>query len=199
MNNDTEIKLKHAREIKESGRPYARWIDNFNKIYGYQMPSLAHGTYHSLMWMGCAVRVPRQPCLVQNLDVEPEYPGMPDDLWNQDAVELVVTLMQKVWRRARRCTMAASLCTKYEVNNIPLKPVVDEAVDKPLHDLLASSPDGMSNFYPEGVVNVHIGSNDGLAKEFRRNHDEIGQEADGQKKYRLLVCDENIFRRGLKV
>ncbi len=191
--------ISACRLIVESTKPFVRWIDNFNKIYAVQMPSLQKGSFRSIMWMGVGVRVPRQPCVVQNLLVEPGKAAMPEDLFDPELKEHLVRVMGQVWNVANATTAAESLCTKYNINNIPLKPVVSRDEDPELHALLKSSPDGLANFKPEGVFPIHIGSNKGLAKEFRSIHNSCLADAPDNQHYRLMVADINIFMRTLKV
>ncbi len=187
------------RTIMSSGTPHVRWIDNFNKIYAYQMASLNKGSYASLMWMGAGFRLLRQPGKVTDLLTEPGKPAMPEDLFDNAVRVTFHRLMKKVCEHARTCTLEASDCTKYQINNIPLKPVVKEQDNPELHALLKSSPDGLATFRQEAVYPIHIGSNGGIAKVFREVHDKCLADPPQAKLYRLMVADGNIFSRALKV
>lgn len=179
---------------------YFRWIDNFNKMYAVQTPNIKRGAYHSMMWMGSGVRVPHAiPVGLVDRRVEEGKPGMPDDLFLAPALEYFKRASSTQTERNKIKTYAGSLCERYNVNNIPLKPVLDDTHPLEIRETLARSPDGLAHFYPEGVHDVNIGANEGLAREFRRLHNEIVAEEPAQADYRFMVADVNIFFRGIKV
>ncbi len=81
------------------------------------------------------------------------------------------------------------------MTNVPMKTVVDEDENPPLHHLLAMSKDGTRNFFPQDMIPLNCGSNEGLSRIIRKLYDDH-KDSD---KYIMLCVDENIFKRILPV
>ena len=88
-----------------------------------------------------------------------------------------------------------SVCHKFTVRKIPLKPDVDASIDPTLAAVLRESRDGLRNFFPLGMLTENIGSNRGLLlilKDLFNTPRKPGQ-------YSFVSVDCNIFLRMLKV
>lgn len=121
---------------------------------------------------------------------------MPEDLFAPVNLEWVFALFAKV-DAMRMHFYDQCLSTRYEVNNVPLKP--DPAkVEEKYQDILAESRDGMANFFPKKIVPINIGSNAGLIEVVRNVWNEHKASANAHH-YKFIVADTNIFWRSIKV
>jgi hypothetical protein len=180
--------------------PHIHWIDNFSKLYNRTKPSIESGPVHNSLWTGVAVI---------------EWDGASD-------VSLELVRHQDGSNMAalppRLCTgyfdrgicqglsdidalgmnvLDMSTCTRYNVNNVPCKPVVDITDDPALHALLEQRGDGMRNLYPQCLIKANIGKNTDLLKIMRQRLDEV--EAARPQRYGVVLADIDIFSRCLKV
>jgi hypothetical protein len=90
-----------------------------------------------------------------------------------------------------------SICTRYNVNNVPCKPVVDIVAEPALHAVLQQRGDGMRNLYPQCLIKANIGKNTHLLRIMRQRLEEV--EAARPQRYGIVLADIDIFCRCLKV
>ena len=87
---------------------------------------------------------------------------------------------------------------KLDVRCVPLKPSLDEIKkhmeSKDVVRALQNSVDGAQHLVPIQVLDVNIGSNEGLTLHLE---DVLKRNTDGRVK--MIVADENIFYRLMKV
>ena len=88
-----------------------------------------------------------------------------------------------------------SICVKYDVRRVPLKPEVDFRKEPELARVLEESRDGMINFCPWSIIDENIGSNRGLLVILKN----FAQERRDEKHLSFVNTDCNIFMRCLKV
>jgi hypothetical protein len=90
-----------------------------------------------------------------------------------------------------------SICQRYNVNNVPLKPIVDEDEEPELHAWLANSNDGLRYVHPKQMLTTNIGSNRGVCRILRDYAAEV--EATRPSQYRIILSDIDVFMKCLRV
>ena len=121
-------------------------MDNFSKFYAVALQGVASGAFRECAWTGDAFKVYHGP----PVDVTLRVPAMPADIFEQSTVRLMWASFGRScsagWLLHRR-----SLVTTLKVNNVPLKPVVNQNTHPDLFNLLSQSRDGLRFFYPTGI------------------------------------------------
>ena len=186
----------HRRLRRE--RIVVTWLDNFSKCYAVAVQSVDNGAFRDCYWTGKAFRTfisSNRSGIVNSISIvnNAPVPGMPNDLFTAGIRGGIFATMARVfghsWKKYQQ-----SLVTRYNVNNIPCKPVVD--VMDPVYPILKRKPDGLREFYPEEILPQNIGSNRGLLVILKQMSDD---RSAASTKYELLCCDCNIFMRIIKV
>jgi hypothetical protein len=170
---------------------HVTWLDNFSKFYAIAVQGLA-GAAAECLWTAHGLHryigPPVSTALVLSLR------GMPAQLFSIRIMKLFKQKMA-VADAVSYSYFKDSVCFKYNVRQVPLKPdpkMVNNAV---LAAVLRESRDGMRNFFPLGMLPENIGSNRGLLLILK---DLYGiQPRPGH--YSFLAADCNIFLRILKV
>ena len=94
----------------------------------------------------------------------------------------------------------SSLVEKWDVNNIPLRPVLDEKKWPAEHARLAREHETQRFFCPYEIDPLNIGSNDGLLNIFRDWCEAQGILHNGlPSHYAVFSVDCNIYKRLMKV
>lgn len=83
------------------------------------------------------------------------------------------------------------------MNSVPLKPHVDSLAHPDWYESMKESVCSGKHMIPECIQSLDISSNPGLIKVLRAIMDEM--DAQRPKRYRLIICDCNIFNRLMKV
>ena len=121
-------------------------------------------------------------------------PAMPDDIMVE--VDTVKASIRYILGQGM-FYYDKSLVKKYNVTNIPLKPVLPEG--DPLASRMESGCNNMKNTVPFTMLKENIGSNLGLVTIMRRYYEEREMHNGGCHDYHCLNVDENIFWRVVKV
>lgn len=193
--------------------PFSIWVDNFSKIYNQRFPSADRFAYRDCLWAAMAFRQYHGPTIdmkfAQDL-FDADRPAMPDDLFN-------TTFKSTLWAMFRNEDqngvdyLERSLCKRFNIRTIPIKIVPDAQQEPNLAAKLLSSPDGLTSFFPYGLIQHNIGSNEGLLRILNQLYHgtftQVGepaganqaQDATRLRKYRLLFVDMNIQIRIMQV
>ena len=192
-------------EIRETG-VYTLWIDNYSKMSRWQIPNLDSGAYKSCLWTGFAVKswtnildpsdeidmtVRQSPSLQR-------VPAMPEKLF--DAWPRFVESYKQMESCSDVYRLQNSFVQNWQVNNVPLKPT-PETCNERYRTALAQSTDSMDSLFPEKLIDINVGENEGLVKICRnllKEHQEQCQR-NMSERYLVLNVDCNIFDRMLKV
>ena len=82
---------------------------------------------------------------------------------------------------------------------MPLKPNPrSPRVPEKYKEAIRKAPDTLANFYPKGVFPYNIGTNEGVVHFLRQFFDDFIL-LNPEKKYYLITCDENIYKRAIRV
>jgi hypothetical protein len=187
-----------CRTVRQAPGTY--WLDNFSKPVAVGVGSIDKGVWRDCLWTGRALKrySGTEPVDMNFLKVDGVVvPAMPDDL--MDYMDDLGVLMKSIEGETPLSYYANSEVVKWDVNLVPLKPVVTKQQDQQLHDLLKAKKDGMVDFFPDEIFKVNVGSNLGLVSLVRKQYDERKMKSDEVKTYTTMLCDINIFDRVLKV
>ena len=91
----------------------------------------------------------------------------------------------------------SSICVKYDVRNVPLKPVVTEDEYPDLFRVLVRKADSLASFYPRELVKLNVGSNRGLIQVMRDHMEEVMSAR--PRRYGIILAYVDIFKRICKV
>jgi hypothetical protein len=188
-------------KVKE--KAYTLWIDNFSKIRKFQIPHIEEGAWRNCLWTGFALRAFNPPVGGREIDMSilregnEVIPAMPNNPF-----DFVDSLKQQFQRygAADMKQLCISNVFKWEVSNVPLKPVKVELVPRRLLAKILADPDKLDNLFPEKIVVENIGENVGFCKIFRAVYEDHEMDVSLDScKYLALNLDCNIFDRLLKV
>ena len=192
---DTERKLylirTEATIKKVTEQPHTIWFDNFSKSYANAMPTLEAGARTGCLWTGQGLHNYVGPAIDTRKNT---YPGMPASLFAPSMISRLKSSMQAVDSEKYRY-FSRSLCKKYNVNRVPLKPSVSYLDNPRLYEVLSESRDGMVHFHPSAIIDENIGSNRGLMNILRN----FQTERQNSEQLSFMTVDCNIFKRVLKV
>ena len=173
------------------------------KIYGNRTPRVHTDTFTSSLNCGIGFHT------YENGDAEVDLrlvfdqhgnqvPAMPPDLF---AFDLVCELQNEVSRLDRAGTLlyGVSLCSKYKINVIPLKPVPPEGSEPALEALLRESKDGLRNFHSKNILQHNPAANLGFLRVLRHLANEWGVVSERNDRYKMLCVDADIYMKCLKV
>jgi len=167
------------------------WVDNFSKCYAVALQGIASGAFRDCNWTGQAIKVYQGDAVSIDLGGVPAMPDSIFDTGTAMAVQQTIgNLCQEGWLFLPR-----SLVTRFKVNTIPVKPVVDPLSHPELHSILNESRDGLRNFHPMSIMPQNIGSNRGLMMILKH----ISDSRPNTSSYQFLCADCNIFMRIMKV
>lgn len=185
-----------VREI--ISRPHVLWVDNFSKCLATSVPDSMLGAYKACLWTGFAVFACTDESIsdtvVHNLDGSVR-PAMPDDILDgsQEVARALHHVIGQGWQ-----LYSTSLVATYDVRNIP--PKIDTHVFPELAQTIEDPKNTLFNVYPNGLVDMNIGSNRGLAAVIRQLYEQYGMQPGGDcSRYLTVNVDENIYWRTLKV
>lgn len=167
------------------------WLDNFSKFYSVAMQSVAKGAFSECLWTGRGMHEVVGPNVDTRMYGKRAMPLSIFDSKSSSATNAKLVSCDK----ENRFYWHDSLVKRFNVNNIPLKPVVSAATDSKLAALLAEKRDGLRNFFPMEVLPLNIGSNRGLLLILKQLFTQ--QRKPGH--FSFLTVDCNIFLRVLKV
>ena len=167
------------------------WVDNFSKCYAVALQGIASGAFRDCNWTGQAIKVYQGDAVSVDLGGVPAMPDRIFDTGTAMAVqETIGNLCQEGW-----LFLPMSLVTRFKVNTIPVKPVVDPLSHPELQSILNESRDGLRNFHPMSIMPQNIGSNRGLMMILKH----ISDSRPNTSSYQFLCADCNIFMRIMKV
>ena len=187
-----------CREVSE--RPHIVWLDNFSKLYYRTKPDVDNGTLHHGLWSGVAL-IEWDGASDVSLKVVRFQDGsvmsaLPPRLFTCLFDRYTTSSLADVDSQGMNM-LDNSICSRYNVNNVPLKPVVDVRVEPGLHALLERRGDGMQNLFPKRLIKKNIGKNTDFLSVVR---DQVLQiESSRPARYGILLADIDIFIRCIKV
>ena len=171
---------------------HVAWLDNFSKFYAVAVQGLGTGAFADCMWTAAGLHRYVGPAV--STSVQPGVRGMPSSLVS-DAIISLFKQKMAVADAVTESFLKDSVCFRYTVRQLPLKPEVDAKADPALHAVLRESRDGMRNFFPLSMLPENIGSNRGLLLLLK---DRFGVQTKAGH-YSFLSVDCNIYLRMLKV
>ncbi len=179
---------------------HVTWVDNFSKNYASNLQSIAQGSYQGCLWTGEAIMstgtILGAPPLVNDLTTAVAVPG---NLFN-DRVLARGAHTLRVAMKTMTTFERNSICTQFNVNNLPPLPVIGpDHHDSDLKERISNGSRGLQHFMPVALHSDNIGSNDGLMMFMRRTYDTAMGEHITQRRVRFILADVNIFKRMMKV
>lgn len=169
------------------------WIDNFSKCYAVAMQGVASGAFSDCNWTGQAFKSYVGP----EVDIKIRNRlAMPDDIFTHYSIATVRRSLISSFAERKWFYLRNSLVKRFNVNNIPLKPVLNAESNPRLHAVLAESRDGLGQFHPNAILPQNVGSNRGLLKILKMMSDDRKNNDD---RFHFLTADCNIFMRIMKV
>ena len=175
------------------------WLDNFSRIYATQLPSIEVSSWRECLWTGYAALRYDGPAIdmaIRRNNNNEIIRAMPLSIVQMSF--MLYDDMADVDRH--KSILAASMVERWQVNNIPLRPMLDPNRNPAEYKRLSRGHGTQKVLYPGGVYPENIGSNRGLLQIFRdfcsRNGYLDGQEPE---KYSVLTVDCNIYARIMKV
>jgi hypothetical protein len=178
------------------------------------VPNLEQGIYSDCLWTGVAIirwvdsydddvditELPDPPDLSVQIDSSDGsvVSCMPGTIVDEDGNECIIEALDVLNANGEgRFRQNRSICLKYDVRNLPLKPVVDKELYPELYNILKCSVDGLDNFYPVGLIQLNIGKNEHLLKILRNYLEEL--KAARPRRYGVMLCDVAIFQTVVRV
>jgi hypothetical protein len=170
---------------------HVAWLDNFSKFYAIAVQGLS-GACAECLWTARGLHRYVGPTVSTALVAGQR--GMPLNMFSPQ----LITLFKQKMAVADGISYAYfkdSVCYKFAVRQVPLKPDVDVVSEPALAAVLSQSRDGLRNFFPMGMLSENIGSNRGLLLILKN----LFQAPPKPGHYSFLSVDCNIFLRMLKV
>ena len=167
--------------------PHTMWMDNYSKNLKWHMLDVGKGTFNTGLWTGFAVRA----CTNQNIDMRigsngfGEIPAMPDDIFEPD-FQITLDLLRAIFQRGDRSHMRfhKSLVFNWKVNNVPLRPDIQDDMTQSEVDGLNRHADALDHLYPLRLIDINCGENMGFARCMKMLSEEKNWE--GDLHYQLL-------------
>lgn len=185
------------------------------------MNNISKESYTLANWTGIAVRAYTG---AEEIDMRIRrreniiVPAMPDDLWkHDDTVFKFIIKETQTWElwddenfqfldqrnidgmNRMKDLLVESFMVRWEVDRVPLKPNPESPqVPNEYKEAIKQAPDTLANFYPKGVFPHNIGSNEGIVW-FLKNYYEDFIQDNPERKYNVITCDENIYKRAMRV
>ena len=182
------------------------WMDNYSKNLKWHCPDVDRGTFNKGLWTGFAVRA----CTDQNIRMTccstdlGSLPAMPDDIFEpQD--NIAIGLLRAIFERGDRAHMRfhKSLVFNWKVNNVPLRPDIQDDMTQSEVDGLNRHADALDHLYPLRLIDINCGENMGFARCMKMLSEEKNWEEDPRKpyceKYTFMFMDCDLFDKCLKV
>jgi hypothetical protein len=168
------------------------WLDNFSKSYAANMQAVDKGTYSDCNWTGEGHKV---SCALNPspLNLIPNLPGMSVDMFSKAILKRITKAFTKMEQTDDK-VFETSWVTRFDIRRVPPKyqPRSGRVFER---DRLGGAT--LKVYYPERMIDISIGSNWGLMKLIRDEHDRI--PLDERTQYRVILSDVNIFARLVKV
>lgn len=197
------------------------WVDNYNAKWRLKMNNISKESYSLANWTGIAVRAYTGAQIIDlrvRRDGEDKIvPALPDNPWDQirSVTELIIRNTQLPINGVEQFGHIApisvqgmehmkhlfekSLMVQWEVDRVPLKPNPHSRnLPDQYKDAIRQAPDTLANFYPKGVFPHNIGSNEGIVWFLKRYYEDFIQN-NAEPKYIVITCDENIYKRAIRV
>ena len=175
------------------------WIDNYSKFLSRSIPTSLKDVFSSCLWTGAAAFRPSMGHLEHDMSVKHhdgiDIPAMPDDILQYSSE--VTAGIQRVLTSGRNY-YDNSYVKKFDSRNIP--PKVDVKVYPHLLSIINNENNKTTSVYPMELLNINIGSNEGLLRIMRKLYEDYGMDEAGVcNEYKLMNVDENIYWRIMKV
>ena len=206
--NSTFILNNYRFSVREVlAGPHTLWMDNYSKLLAHDLPDVDKGTFFSGLWTGWAAKKSTAAVSMRHVtnNYNQKLPAMPEDP-SEFAPSLVQELVNSMFdSRGERSHLrfAASNLYKWEVNNVPLKPLLHK-VPEQFREGLNKGADGLEHLYPLGLEPINCGENVGFARCIKllsdaRNWEGNDEDRPRCKKYTAMVMDVDLFDKMIKV
>ena len=186
--------------ILESKGNLVLWVDNFNKNHGQFHVNPGEGAFIANNWTVHACRVAHTTSPSSRIDMSIGENKLP--LWPE-----LEQFAQTVWENINKICNRANSRIKFDqvdwtqkflITRLPLKVTLSqrEKIANPdIEEKMKAC--SLYGFWPLGLDPDNIGSNRGIASLLKKLMDE--QEAAGNKYFKIVLSDCNIFARLYKV
>lgn len=175
-------------------------MDNFSKVIPMKIPNMDKGTYSSCLWAGFALRSYSGDDEKLSLDIQvvdgeiqPAMPSLQQLLNEKKSIFNELKAVDEIGI----AHFSDSLCEKYNIRSVLLRPYVNQRQQPELYKKLQNATNSMQYLHPEKLVKTNVGSNRGLLKIMRDLLDEA--QASRPRRYKVINADINIFKRIVKV
>ena len=159
------------------------------------------GTFSSCLWTGIANRVYSGESIIDlgqkhamDGSIVSAMPPTVNEFWAR--LPVFVNQMALIDREGMFYSKN-SFVEKFQVNNVPLSPHVDENTNPVVFKMLEKHVDALDKMIPERLMTANIGSSIGLLAVMRSIITEIKNQR--VQKYRVVLSDVAIFNPILKV
>lgn len=202
---------------------HVTWMDNYDAQFRHSKASLSRAQFKNINWTGVAVRQYMgdeiiDDALVRNANGE-IFPAMPDNFLTEENVEaiykflinetqphpaeIIVENQQRIEGMLQfKSLYPSSMLKHWQPDRVPLKPNVNNAnVPEKYKAAIRKSPDTLANFYPKAIVNENPASQEGLINLIKDyfNTKVTSNNTQFPQRYLNLTCDENLYKRAMRV
>ena len=175
------------------------WLDNFSRIYATQIPTEEAKSWRQCLWTGYAALKYNGPEV--DLHIHRDEDGKFLSAMPMNLVQMSFVLFDIIADVDKHSSILdRSMVQRWRVNNIPLRPVLDEKNHPREAARLARGNDKQNILHPGGLLPENIGSNRGLLTILRNFFKEWNcMNGQDPEVYRILTVDCNIYSRIMKV
>ena len=175
------------------------WLDNFSRIYATQIPTEEAKSWRQCLWTGYAALKYNGPEV--DLHIHRDEDGKFLSAMPMNLVQMSFVLFDIIADVDKHSSiLGRSMVQRWRVNNIPLRPVLDEKNHPREAARLARGNDKQNILHPGGLLPENIGSNRGLLTILRNFFKEWNcMNGQDPEVYRILTVDCNIYSRIMKV
>jgi len=213
LSNLTIIDISFTFYVRDiESKVFVTWMDNYNAKWRMKMSNIDKDSFKMANWTGVAVREYTGDIDIQLNLVTDEHgcfvPALPSRIFDYvpsvkkfilDKTEEGNSGLIRGLENFPFQNLECSLLQTWGVNRLRLKPNLDNP-NLPLQykEAIKAAPDTLANFYPKGVFPHNIGSNEGFIA-MLKNYFEQFVTGNGDQKYFIITCDENIYKRAMRV
>jgi hypothetical protein len=180
--------------------PHVTWWDNFNNAFAVCMQVLGKDAHMLCNWTGIANRITHESVDTSHIDLHLTVEAFPADMFDAPRWESLRASIQFLTEPASVERFSARNWTQiHDVRRVPIKAKVHPTLFPAIHRRSTDGRTGLTNFYPQRMSAENIGSNLGLLRLLRAEHDKQMALPADERKYKIIVADCNIFLRIVKV
>ena len=181
------------------------WMDNYSKNLAWHLPEVGKGVFHQGLWCGFAARACTAAIsmrMIRGGDGN-HIPAMPVDPFEHRAHIQGVLLSSTFGRQNPHQRFDKSLLFRWEVNNVPLRPVVRAGMRQDYIEGLNRRADSLDNLHPMRLIDINPGENVGFARVVKQLSDENNWDdkldEPSCNKYTAMFMDCDLFDKCVKV